>query len=543
MTTRWQQRTPDPFRTELEQHPSRILQAAVGDPVQSGLLLAVVEGQPDRDQGCPAQWRAVAGAFAGQPGRAVAFLFACSRVAEARRRVGVPPLAWWAAWEQAIAGVPPATIRRLCLALWTLGHAVRWLANDHAARGLARAAIWGVTTVADATTAEALAAAARAATRGHCRPNLRVALRALACLEAWTTLYRLAWELPRQGARNAASRILTQEAARRGLDTETLKDRLVSTAGLSVSGERSWAVGNYAADLRLSSDGRAVLSFRNTTTGRPVRRLPEKVGTGRATALAARHAVAQEIRGTLRVEMGRLEAAMIAGRAWAAADWHTAFAGHPLLGHLAQRLVWAITAGGETILARPTPAGWITALDAPVAVPDTALIRLTHPIALSEEARLAWREHLRRHAITQPFAQIDREVYRVTPLAGKPACGTLAGQTLTFTERVRMALTRYGWRGIGYQREACFGFRDFRACGIRITVELVAPLRPGVADVVLAAVRAEQFPPTVRWPGQALTPVADLATVPPALLSEAVREIAEALPKSARSALRPAQAG
>src|SRR5438270_1059180 len=101
MTTRRQPLTPDPFRTELEQHPSRILQAAVGDPTQAGLLLAVVDGLPNRDQGIPAQWRVVADVFAGQPGRAVAFLLVCSQAAEARRRGGVPPRAWWAAWEQA----------------------------------------------------------------------------------------------------------------------------------------------------------------------------------------------------------------------------------------------------------------------------------------------------------------------------------------------------------------------------------------------------------------------------------------------------------
>src|SRR5438477_12355585 len=105
MTLRRVPPAPDPFRVELGQRPSRILQAAVGDPTQIHLLLTVVNGLPNADEGVPAQWRAVARAFAGQPGRAVEFLLACSQVAQARhRRPIVPPQRSWAPRGPAPAG-------------------------------------------------------------------------------------------------------------------------------------------------------------------------------------------------------------------------------------------------------------------------------------------------------------------------------------------------------------------------------------------------------------------------------------------------------
>ena len=130
-------------------------------------------------------------------------------------------------------------------------------------------------------------------------------------------------------------------------------------------------------------------------------------------------------------QVRRLERAMCAQRSWSAADFRRLFLDHPLMVHLARRLVWS-TSGGETF--RPTDARELVgALDEPFVLPDDARVRLAHPILLGPELIARWSTLLGDYQVVQPFPQLGREVNAftdderpkstVTRFAGRPIPG------------------------------------------------------------------------------------------------------------------------
>ena len=94
---------------------------------------------------------------------------------------------------------------------------------------------------------------------------------------------------------------------------------------------------------------------------------------------------------------------MIVQRRWAAGDFRSRIAAHPLLGRLARRLVWALddrTVGLDPLGDVVDAAGGLA--------DDGKLGAAAHPAV---DDFTPWRSWLARLATSQPFAQADREVF------------------------------------------------------------------------------------------------------------------------------------
>ncbi len=142
-----------------------------------------------------------------------------------------------------------------------------------------------------------------------------------------------------------------------------------------------------------------------------------------ADAVARWSAVKKDARAVASQQLVRLEAMLATARRVRPAVFWPFFAAHPLIRHLAQRLVWGVypdTAPmtAPTLLFRVAEDGTCTdAEDDPVAldVSDAAegLVGLVHPFQ-APDALAAWGTLFGDYEIAQPFPQLGRDTYALT---------------------------------------------------------------------------------------------------------------------------------
>ena len=219
----------------------------------------------------------------------------------------------------------------------------------------------------------------------------------------------------------AAERAQQEVAARVGLSPARMRERSVPSAGLDGLRVREVALpGGHSAVL--SVDGAATASFTfRTPAGRLVKTAPKAVKDNHPTELASLRAALKELRGLLSAERARLEECLAAGTSWTGADWQRLYADHPVTGALAGLLLWEVEAAGSGAWTAGVPeragAGWVLAgadgTAAPVGPADR--VRLWHPLRAEVDDVRAWRTAFDAREVRQPFKQVFREVYLVTP--------------------------------------------------------------------------------------------------------------------------------
>ncbi len=111
----------------------------------------------------------------------------------------------------------------------------------------------------------------------------------------------------------------------------------------------------------------------------------------------------------------RLELAMAQRRRWSADEFRQCFVEHPLMRHLARRLLWAEFVDGriERCLRVAEDLSYADANDNLLSLPDTAEVGLAHALELPPADAAAFGQIFADYEILQPFAQIGREVYRL----------------------------------------------------------------------------------------------------------------------------------
>ncbi|GIJ44158.1 hypothetical protein Val02_10440 [Virgisporangium aliadipatigenens] len=253
---------------------------------------------------------------------------------------------------------------------------------------------------------------------------------------ALTHLSALAHKAPYPGLRKRAGEKIDEVAAGRGLSTEELADRLVPDFGLGadgglilVDGTRRFRVG-FDASLRpfvVDEDGKRRAQLPRTGAPEAYRRFAE---------------LKKDVRTVADLQVTRLEQAMLTGRRWSGADFRRFLVGHPLMGHLARRLVWGrFDASGAFLdgLRVAEDRTFADVHDDPLVLGDEELIGVAHPVQLGATVP-AWGRLFADYALLQPFPQIERKVYGL----GADGWDRYVGLTVP-TGRL-VALERRGWR-------------------------------------------------------------------------------------------------
>ncbi|WP_160160882.1 DUF4132 domain-containing protein [Actinomadura sp. K4S16] len=223
-----------------------------------------------------------------------------------------------------------------------------------------------------------------------------------------------------QGRLNAIAR-------QRGLTSEQLADRIVPDLGLDAEGSMTL---DYGPRRFVVGFDEQLKPFVTDQDGKPRKTLP-KPGVKDDETLAPlaykRFAdLKKEARTVAADQIKRLEKAMVAGRSWTAEEFRSVFAGHPLMRHIARRLVWSAHGVGadgagpdgagpaDGAAFRVAEDGTLADVhDDEYALPQDARVTLPHPVLLGKEAVAAWAPVFADYEILQPFPQLGRPVHEL----------------------------------------------------------------------------------------------------------------------------------
>lgn len=285
---------------------------------------------------------------------------------------------------------------------------------------------------------------------GQNRHHLAVAglnvLRAIGTESALRAIHRIASRTKFKGLRRRAGELVDEIAADLGLTGERLADRLVPDFGL---GEEAALVLDYGPRQFKVGFDEQLKPFVTDMDGKARKTLPKpgKRDDGK-TAEASRKRFSQlkkELRAVAGDQVRRLEKAMIDSRTWSTEEFQRYFAKHPLMRHLARRLVWTAETGGGTVSFRVDEASALAdASDEPLDLPDDAVIRLAHCHFLKAEEIETWAGVLSDYEILQPFEQLSRPIHVLTEEERRTGRLTRFEGARVVTGRL-LGLEKHGW--------------------------------------------------------------------------------------------------
>ncbi|WP_431272896.1 DUF4132 domain-containing protein [Burkholderia contaminans] len=220
-------------------------------------------------------------------------------------------------------------------------------------------------------------------------------------------------------------------AEARGLSSEELEDRLAPDLGLDAQGTMLLDFGPRA--FRVGFDETLKPYVRETgadgAAGARLADLPKPKKTDDPVkgkdAVERFKLLKKDARTIASQQLARLEVAMCSRRRWTPEVFRTFLAEHPLVRHLVQRLVWGVYEvddGGNfggTLKAcfRVAEDGTAaTADDDAFTLPDGVTIRIgvPHALEIAPADAAAFGQVFADYELLQPFAQLGRDVYRLT---------------------------------------------------------------------------------------------------------------------------------
>ena len=208
-------------------------------------------------------------------------------------------------------------------------------------------------------------------------------------------------------------------AEARGFTAAELSDRLVPDLGLDERGSLALDFGPRQFFIGFDE---TLKPFVKDAQGVRLKDLPKPVRTDDAALSAAAtdryKQLKKDAKAIASLQVTRLEMSMVDRRRWTAADFRLFFLEHPLMRHLAARLVWGVydaqdgLAGGFRVAEDWTLADGD---DAQFELPDAARVGLVHVIEMPAPLQVAFGQILADYEILQPFKQLGRETYVLTP--------------------------------------------------------------------------------------------------------------------------------
>ncbi|MDG4826312.1 DUF4132 domain-containing protein [Asanoa sp. WMMD1127] len=328
------------------------------------------------------------------------------------------------------------------------------------------------------------------------------------------TLARLSLTVRNKALATRVRAALDHLGARRGWQEGEVLELAVDDHGLDADGRRAWTHDGWTIVLELTTDGPRL---RYEHAGEPRKTVPAAV----RAAPAFREAKAEQKRlaATLAAERQRLEGLSAHDRVWPLAEWRSRYLDHAVTSAHAKRLVWEVSHDG----ARWT-AG-VPALDPGTFAGAAGVVRLWHPLSTDRAEVAAWRDRIAAGGVRQPFKQVYREAYVITPAEATAGDASARFATHILRYRQASALMRArgweapflgGWSG-GYQSEATKVFGGWRA---RLAHE-IADLGEAGSPIEHCATGTVRF---ARREGRRWTAI-PLTEVPPRVFSEAMRDV------------------
>jgi hypothetical protein len=277
-------------------------------------------------------------------------------------------------------------------------------------RDLLRSALWSVVRVPTDECVDALRQLGTFATHHNTAQGVVVALvlARVGSEAALAALHLLAQASKRPLPRARFLRAADHVERRLGITSDQAAERFVPTFELDARGVRRADFGGCSAQLSL--DGAHVVVRWTDAKGKVVKAPPAAARKTHAAEITTVKTAAKSIGSMLQAQRDRLDRLMAVPRTWPVAQFRRYYLDHPLVGHLARRLVWVLD--GTPVLFESGQPGDVHGK--PVAARDDARVGVWHPVGRPVEEVRAWRDRLAALQVTQPFKQAHREVYPLT---------------------------------------------------------------------------------------------------------------------------------
>lgn len=217
-----------------------------------------------------------------------------------------------------------------------------------------------------------------------------------------------------RGVKELAGVLVEGVAERSGWTAEQLADRTIPTAGFDERGLLDLPIGDRVYQARIDGQGRIDLF---NPDGKTVQNLPSSVaGPAAADLTEAKSLLSsakKESRQVWDFQSRRLYEALCVERSWPVEEWSEYILAHPIVGRMAQRLIWEgmDSEGRRAALFRPMEDLSLTDADDAAISPTTfATVRLAHASGMTDAEVAAWRAHLGDYEVAPLFDQIGRPV-------------------------------------------------------------------------------------------------------------------------------------
>ncbi|MFE9101843.1 DUF4132 domain-containing protein [Actinomadura geliboluensis] len=236
-------------------------------------------------------------------------------------------------------------------------------------------------------------------------------------------LHGIAQKVKFKGLQVEAQARIRQVADRLGLTTEELGDRLVPGFGLDANGGM---VLDYGPRRFTVGFDEQLKPFVTDEDGKRRKALPKPGAKDDPELAPAAYKAFTDLKKDVRTaaadQIRRLERAMVTQRRWAPDDFGAFIVRHPLVRHIARRLLWVAygaESGGEGDAAAATAfrvaedGTFADAEDDAFDLPASAQVGLMHPARPGTDIE-AWAEVFADYEILQPFPQLGRPVHVLT---------------------------------------------------------------------------------------------------------------------------------
>ncbi|MFC5747659.1 DUF4132 domain-containing protein [Actinomadura rugatobispora] len=249
-------------------------------------------------------------------------------------------------------------------------------------------------------------------------PRVVAGLDVLAAIGSDVALMRLngvAQSARSTSLRKRARERLDEVAAELELTPERLADRLAPDFGLDADGGMTLDYGPRRFRVGFDEQLKPCVIDED---GKPRKSLPRPGAADDPELAPAAHkrfaALKKDVAAVAGDQLHRLERAMADLREWPVDEFRTFIVEHPLVWHIARRLVWTSRSGDGAFSFRiAEDRSFADVKDAEVTLPETARISIAHPLHLDGELG-PWSELLADYEIIQPFAQLGRPVHALT---------------------------------------------------------------------------------------------------------------------------------
>ncbi len=236
-------------------------------------------------------------------------------------------------------------------------------------------------------------------------------------------------------------------AQARGFTAMELADRLVPDLGLDESGRLEL---NFGPRQFYVGFDEALKPFVRDAENVRLKDLPKPIKSDDAdladAATERYKQMKKDAKAIASMQVTRLEMAMVARRRWSAGDFNLFFIEHPVMRHLATRVVWGVYDNGSLQHNFRVAEDWTLADadDNTYALAQDATVGISHILEIPKATQEAFGQIFADYEILQPFKQMGRETYALTVDEQNQDTLTRFANKVVATGSV-MGLTNRGW--------------------------------------------------------------------------------------------------